>query len=50
MQAGFDRRRLPLKQIAAKVGLSPIRLNNAFERRFGMPPRLFRDMHAARQG
>jgi transcriptional regulator GlxA family with amidase domain len=42
--------RLPLKQIAAKVGLSPIRLNNAFERRFGMPPRLFRDMHAARQG
>ena len=42
--------RLPLKRIAAKVGLTPIRLNNAFERRFGMPPRLFRDMHrAARQ-
>src|SRR5437660_8466114 len=36
--------RLPLKRIAAKVGLTPIRLNNAFERRFGMPPRLFRDM------
>jgi transcriptional regulator GlxA family with amidase domain len=43
--------RLPLKRIAAKIGLTPIRLNNAFERRFGMPPRLFRDMHrAARQG
>lgn len=37
--------RLPLKRVAAKVGLTPIRLNNAFERRFGMPPRLFRDMH-----
>jgi len=39
--------RLPLKRIAARVGLTPIRLNNAFERRFGMPPRLFRDMHRA---
>jgi transcriptional regulator GlxA family with amidase domain len=37
--------RLSLKRVAAKVGLTPIRLNNAFERRFGMPPRLFRDMH-----
>jgi transcriptional regulator GlxA family with amidase domain len=36
---------LSLKSIAAKVGLTPIRLNNAFERRFGMQPRLFRDMH-----
>jgi len=36
---------LPLKGVAAKVGLSPIRLNQAFERRFGVPPRLFRDMH-----
>ena len=36
---------LPLKGVAAKVGLTPIRLNNAFERRFGVAPRLFRDMH-----
>jgi transcriptional regulator GlxA family with amidase domain len=36
---------LPLKGVAAKVGLTPIRLNNAFERRFGVAPRLFRAMH-----
>lgn len=36
---------LPLKGVAAKVGLTPIRLNNAFERRFGVAPRLFREMH-----
>jgi transcriptional regulator GlxA family with amidase domain len=36
---------LPLKALAAKVGLTPIRLNNAFERRFGVAPRLFREMH-----
>lgn len=36
---------LPLKGVAAKVGLTPIRLNNAFERRFGIAPRLFREMH-----
>ena len=36
---------LPLKGVAARVGLSPIRLNQAFERRFGIAPRLFRDMH-----
>jgi transcriptional regulator GlxA family with amidase domain len=36
---------LPLKSVAARVGLTPIRLNNAFERRFGVAPRLFRDMH-----
>jgi transcriptional regulator GlxA family with amidase domain len=36
---------LPLKGVAARVGLSPIRLNQAFERRFGVAPRLFRDMH-----
>jgi transcriptional regulator GlxA family with amidase domain len=36
---------LSLKSIAAKVGLSPMRLNNAFERQFGVAPRLFRDMH-----
>jgi transcriptional regulator GlxA family with amidase domain len=36
---------LPLKGVAAKVGLTSIRLNNAFERRFGVAPRLFRDMH-----
>ena len=40
---------LPLKGVAAKVGLTPIRLNNAFERRFGVAPRLFRDMHATRK-
>src|SRR5262249_9150551 len=36
---------LPLKAIAAKVGLTPIRLNRGFERHFGIAPRLFRDMH-----
>ncbi len=39
---------LPLKSIATKVGLkSSARLGQAFERRFGMAPRLFREMHAA---
>jgi transcriptional regulator GlxA family with amidase domain len=36
---------LSLKAVASKVGLTPIRLNRAFERRFGIAPRLFRDMH-----
>ena len=37
---------LPLKAIAGKVGLSsPARLGQAFERRFGMAPSLFRQMH-----
>lgn len=40
-------RGLSLKSVAAQVGLSPTaRLSEAFERRFGMAPRLFRDMHA----
>ena len=39
---------LPLKTIAIKVGLrSSARLGQAFERRFGMAPSLFREMHAA---
>jgi transcriptional regulator GlxA family with amidase domain len=39
---------LPLKAIAGKVGLSaPGRLGHAFERRFGMAPSLFREMHRA---
>jgi transcriptional regulator GlxA family with amidase domain len=39
---------LPLKAIAGKVGLSsPARLGHAFERRFGVPPSLFREMHRA---
>lgn len=39
--------RLSLKVIAAQVGLSPpVRLAAAFERRFGVTPRLFREMHA----
>lgn len=39
---------LPLKTIASKVGLrSAARLGAAFERRFGMAPTLFRQMHAA---
>ena len=39
---------LPLKSIAASVGLrSSARLGQAFERRFGMAPSLFREMHAA---
>ena len=34
------------KVVAARVGLFPVaRLNEAFERRFGISPRLFRDMH-----
>ena len=38
---------LPLKSIAARVGLrSSARLGQAFERRFGMAPSLFREMHA----
>ena len=37
---------LPLKAIAGKVGLSsPSRFGQAFERRFGMAPSLFRQMH-----
>jgi transcriptional regulator GlxA family with amidase domain len=37
---------LSLKVIAAQVGLSPTtRLNAVFERRFGVTPRLFREMH-----
>ena len=40
-------RGLSLKSVAAKVGLFPsARLADAFERRFGIAPRLFRDMHA----
>ena len=41
-------RGLSLKSVAAQVGLfPPARLAEAFERRFGVAPRLFRDMHAA---
>jgi transcriptional regulator GlxA family with amidase domain len=40
---------LSIKAIAGKVGLSsPARLGQAFERRFGMAPTLFREMHCAR--
>lgn len=40
-------RGLSLKTVAAQVGLFPAaRLSEAFERRFGVGPRLFRDMHA----
>lgn len=40
-------RGLSLKSVAAQVGLYPAaRLSEAFERRFGVSPRLFRDMHA----
>ncbi len=40
-------RGLSLKSVAAQVGLFPAtRLSDAFERRFGVSPRLFRDMHA----
>jgi len=40
-------RGLSLKAVAAQVGLfPPARLSEAFERRFGVAPRLFRDMHA----
>jgi transcriptional regulator GlxA family with amidase domain len=39
---------LPLKTIAGQVGLtSSSRLGQAFERRFGMAPSLFRQMHRA---
>ncbi|MFA7416690.1 MAG: helix-turn-helix domain-containing protein [Rhizobium sp.] len=39
-------RGLSLKSVAAQVGLFPAtRLSEAFERRFGVAPRLFRDMH-----
>lgn len=41
-------RGLSLKSVAAEVGLfPPARLAEAFERRFGVTPRLFRDMHTA---
>lgn len=40
-------RGLSLKTVAAQVGLFPAaRLTEAFERRFGVAPRLFREMHA----
>ncbi len=40
-------RGLSLKSVGAEVGLFPAaRLTEAFERRFGIAPRLFRDMHA----
>jgi transcriptional regulator GlxA family with amidase domain len=40
-------RGLSLKLVAAQVGLFPAaRLTEAFERRFGVAPRLFREMHA----
>ena len=36
-----------LKSVAAQVGLFPAtRLADAFEQRFGISPRLFRDLHA----
>jgi len=39
---------LSLKKIAAQVGLSPTaHLTEAFERRFGVTPRLFREMHTS---
>ncbi|SDG61196.1 GlxA family transcriptional regulator [Bosea robiniae] len=41
-------RGISLKSVAAEVGLSPAaRFSEAFERRFGIAPRLFREMHAA---
>ena len=41
---------LPLKTIAGRVGLtSSARLGDAFERRFGMAPSLFREMHRVRR-
>lgn len=40
-------RGLSLKSVSAQVGLSPAtRFSEAFERRFGVSPRLFREMHA----
>jgi AraC-like DNA-binding protein len=39
---------LTLKAIAAQVGLTPTaRLTRAFERRFGVSPSLFREMHTS---
>ena len=41
---------LPLKAIAGRVGLrSSARLGQAFERRFGMAPSLFREIHVSPQ-
>jgi transcriptional regulator GlxA family with amidase domain len=38
---------LSLKVVSAQIGLSPAsRLTDAFERRFGVTPRLFRELHA----
>ena len=38
---------VPLKSIATRVGLAPVaRFTEAFERRFGITPKLFRDMHS----
>src|SRR5690606_29623516 len=40
-------RGMSLKSVAARTGLYPVaRFTQAFERRFGVGPRLFRDMHA----
>ncbi len=40
-------RGVSLKSVAAEVGLfPPARLTEAFERRFGVAPRLFRELHA----
>jgi transcriptional regulator GlxA family with amidase domain len=40
-------RDVPLKSVAARVGLAPAaRFAEAFERRFGLTPNLFRGMHA----
>jgi transcriptional regulator GlxA family with amidase domain len=40
-------RGVPLKSVATRVGLVPAaRFTEAFERRFGVTPKLFRDMHA----
>jgi AraC-like DNA-binding protein len=40
-------RGLSLKSVAAQAGLFPAaRLSDAFERRFGVAPRLFREMHS----
>ena len=36
-----------LKAVAAEVGLFPAeRLSDAFERRFGISPRLYRELHS----
>jgi len=41
-------RGVSLKSVAAQVGLFPVaRLNESFEQRFGISPRLFREMHAS---